>query len=176
MAPDNRHCSTTGRLRAVGLRPTRPRVGLGKLLFEGPARHVSAEQLYQEARACRLFVSLATVYNTLHQFAAVGLLRKVVVHTGQTFFDTKVSDHHHFYDEKTGLVRDIDEAEIRFARLPEPPPGYAITGVEVIVRVEAQGMEAGTPRPNGQAAIGHASASGAADAEISAPVRPEPAG
>ena len=136
-------CQTTSRLRAAGLRPTRPRVGLGKLLFEGPPRHVSAEQLYQEARSRRLFVSLATVYNTLHQFAAAGLLRKVVVHTGQTFFDTKVCDHHHFYDEKTGFVCDIDEREIAFARLPDPPPGYAITGVEVIVRVEAQEAEAG---------------------------------
>jgi Fur family iron response transcriptional regulator len=160
-------CTTTSRLRAAGLRPTRPRVGLGKLLFEGPARHVSAEQLYQEARGRRLFVSLATVYNTLHQFAAVGLLRRVVVHTGQTFFDTKVSDHHHFYDEKTGLVRDIDETEIAFARLPEPPPGYAITGIEVIVRVEAQAEE----RPNGQAASAPWS-----EQALSAPERPGPAG
>lgn len=129
---------TIAKLRAAGLRPTRPRVGLGRLLFEGPPRHVSAEQLYQEARSRRLFVSLATVYNTLHQFVAAGLLRRVVVHTGQTFFDTKVDDHHHFYDERTGFVRDIDEREIAFAKLPAPPPGYAITGVEVIVRVEAQ--------------------------------------
>lgn len=142
MDPASFSCMTTNRLRAAGLRPTRPRVGLGRLLFEGPARHVSAEQLYQEARAKRLFVSLATVYNTLHQFAAAGLLRKVVVHTGQTFFDTKVSDHHHFYDERTGMVCDIDEREIAFARLPEPPAGYAITGVEVIVRVEAQACTA----------------------------------
>lgn len=143
MASETPVCITTARLRAAGLRPTRPRVGLGRLLFEGPPRHVSAEQLYQEARDRRLFVSLATVYNTLHQFVAAGLLRRVVVHTGQTFFDTKVSDHHHFYDERTGFVRDIDEREIAFARLPAPPPGYAITGVEVIVRVEAQGAAEG---------------------------------
>lgn len=144
---------TIAKLRAVGLRPTRPRVGLGRLLFEGPPRHVSAEQLYQEARSRRLFVSLATVYNTLHQFVAAGLLRRVVVHTGQTFFDTKVDDHHHFYDERTGFVRDIDEREIAFAKLPAPPPGYAITGVEVIVRVEAQpsmdGRPAATPAAEG---------------------------
>lgn len=138
MPPETSSCPTTARLRAVGLRPTRPRVGLGRLLFEGPPRHVSAEQLYQEARSRRLFVSLATVYNTLHQFAAAGLLRKVVVHTGQTFFDTKVCDHHHFYDERTGFIRDIHESEIAFAKLPQAPAGYAITGVEVIVRVEPQ--------------------------------------
>ncbi|MCS6878830.1 MAG: Fur family transcriptional regulator [Geminicoccaceae bacterium] len=138
MASETNPCPIVARLRAVGLRPTRPRVGLGRLLFEGPPRHVSAEQLYQEARSRRLFVSLATVYNTLHQFAAAGLLRKVVVHTGQTFFDTRVCDHHHFYDERTGFIRDIDDSEIAFAKLPEAPPGYTITGVEVIVRVEAQ--------------------------------------
>jgi len=117
MAEEPAASITIAKLRAAGLRPTRPRVGLGRLLFEGPPRHVSAEQLYQEARSRRLFVSLATVYNTLHQFVAAGLLRRVVVHTGQTFFDTKIDDHHHFYDERTGFVRDIEEHEIAFARL-----------------------------------------------------------
>ncbi|MCX7629801.1 MAG: transcriptional repressor [Geminicoccaceae bacterium] len=156
MASETNPCPIVARLRAVGLRPTRPRVGLGRLLFEGPPRHVSAEQLYQEARSRRLFVSLATVYNTLHQFAAAGLLRKVVVHTGQTFFDTRVCDHHHFYDERTGFIRDIDDSEIAFARLPEAPPGYTITGVEVIVRVEARTARpvdgsAAAPRPGAEA-------------------------
>lgn len=162
MSAEPTACITIAKLRAVGLRPTRPRVGLGRLLFEGPPRHVSAEQLYQEARSRRLFVSLATVYNTLHQFAAAGLLRRVVVHTGQTFFDTKVDDHHHFYDERTGFVRDIDEREIAFAKLPAPPPGYAITGVEVIVRVEAQ------PGPGGA----KTATSPAEGVPVSAPERP----
>lgn len=164
MAPVTSSCPIVARLRAVGLRPTRPRVGLGKLLFEGPPRHVSAEQLYQEARERRLFVSLATVYNTLHQFAAAGLLRKVVVHTGQTFFDTRVCDHHHFYDERTGFIRDIDDCEIAFAKLPEAPPGYTITGVEVIVRVEAQPSRTANGRTTAQDADREQEARAQADA------------
>lgn len=127
------------RLQAAGLRPTRQRLGLICLIYRAEDRHVSAESLYHEARAAGLNVALATVYNTLHQFAAAGLLRKVVVNTGQTFFDTNVSDHHHFFDERTGSLTDIADDEIEISRLPAAPEGREIDRVEVIVRLRESG-------------------------------------
>jgi Fur family iron response transcriptional regulator len=123
------------RLQAAGLRPTRQRLGLICLIYRAEDRHVSAESLYHEARAAGLNVALATVYNTLHQFAAAGLLRKVVVNTGQTFFDTNVSDHHHFFDERTGEVQDIPEGEVALARVPAPPEGFEVAHVDVVVHL-----------------------------------------
>jgi Fur family iron response transcriptional regulator len=80
-------------------------------------------------------VSLATVYNTLHQFAHAGLLREVAVDLGQSYFDTNTSKHHHFFDGDKGRLVDIPEHEIGIARLPPPPRGQEIAGVEVIVRL-----------------------------------------
>src|SRR5260370_25005441 len=85
-------------LRAAHLRPTRQRLTLARLLFEQGDRHVTAEQLHGEA-AVR--VSLATVYNTLHQFIEAGLLREVGMNSDRSYFDTNVSDHPHFFFEDT---------------------------------------------------------------------------
>jgi Fur family iron response transcriptional regulator len=124
-----------GRLRAVGLRPTRQRIALARLLFEGSDRHVTAEQLRTEAQDAAIRVSLATVYNTLHQFTAAGLLREVVVEPGRSYFDTNVDDHHHFFCETTGLLQDIPGASVAVGALPSPPPGTEISRVDVIIRV-----------------------------------------
>ena len=123
------------KLRAAGLRPTRQRMSLAKLLFELGDRHVTAEQLHQEASAGRVRVSLATVYNTLHQFTSAGLLREVVVQPGRSYFDTNTSDHHHFFIESNGHLQDIPGDSVVLAKLPEPPQGTRIARVEVIVRV-----------------------------------------
>jgi Fur family transcriptional regulator, iron response regulator len=123
------------RLQVAGLRPTRQRMALAKLLLESGPRHITAEELFHEARSAGIPVSLATVYNTLHQFTGVGLLRAVVVDLGQSYFDTNTSHHHHFFDEKTGELTDIPEEAIEIGRLPEPPDGSEIERVEVIVRL-----------------------------------------
>src|SRR5205823_6022200 len=123
------------RLRQIGLRPTRQRVGLARLLFEGGDRHVSAEQLHGEALAAAIRVSLATVYNALHQFTAAGLLREVVVEPGRSYFDTYVDDHHHVFWESTGMLQDIPGQDVVVSGLPLPPNGTAIRRVEIIVRV-----------------------------------------
>ena len=122
-------------LKAAGLRPTRQRLALAKLLLESGPRHVTAEELFHEARSAGIPVSLATVYNTLHQFTSVGLLREVVVDMGQSYFDTNTSHHHHFFDEATGALTDIPDRDIEINRLPEPPLGSEIERVEVIVRL-----------------------------------------
>ena len=131
------------RLRAAGLRPTRQRLALARLLLDGGDRHVSAEQLYGEAAAAAVPVSLATVYNTLHQFTEVGLLREVVVEPGRSYFDTNIDDHHHFYCESTGKLQDIPGAAVTVGQLPNAPEGSEISRVDVIIRVRRQNARQG---------------------------------
>ena len=123
------------RLKAVGLRPTRQRLALAKLLFGSGNRHVSAEQLHGEAVGARVRVSLATVYNTLHHFTAVGLLREVVVEPGRSYFDTNTSHHHHFFCEEDRNLVDIPGEELKVEKLPRPPPGTTVTEVDIVIRV-----------------------------------------
>ena len=124
------------RLRAVGLRPTRQRLALAKLLFDGAGDwHVSAEMLHGEALKNRMRVSLATVYNTLHQFTEAGLLREIVVDSGRSYFDTNVKNHHHMYVEERRDLVDIPEADIEIKRMPTAPEGMEVSSVDVIVRV-----------------------------------------
>jgi Fur family iron response transcriptional regulator len=127
--------SALDRLRSVGLRPTRQRLALARLLFDAGHRHVSAEQLHGEAIAADVRVSLATVYNTLHQFTSVGLLAEVVVEPARSYFDTNVDDHHHFFFEDTGALIDIPGDRVVVNDLPAPPDGMAIRRVDVIIRV-----------------------------------------
>ncbi|MBE0530519.1 MAG: transcriptional repressor [Rhodospirillales bacterium] len=127
------------RLRAAGLRPTRQRLALAKLLFDGGDRHVTAEMLHAEVLNANVRVSLATVYNTLHQFTSCGLLREIVVDASRSYFDTNMSDHHHFYMEDGGELLDIPGDEIVVSRLPAVPAGRQIKRVEVIVRVGPEG-------------------------------------
>jgi Fur family transcriptional regulator, iron response regulator len=123
------------KLRRVGLRPTRQRVSLGWLLFGKGDRHVSAEMLYEEAMRARVPVSLATVYNTLHQFTEAGLLRQLAVDGSKAYFDTNASDHHHFFVEKDDVLIDVPNEGISVADLPEPPEGYEVARVDVVVRM-----------------------------------------
>ncbi|HXP75432.1 MAG TPA: Fur family transcriptional regulator [Stellaceae bacterium] len=125
-------------LRAAKLRPTRQRLALARMLFDKGDRHVTAEQLHGEAQAAAVRVSLATVYNTLHQFIAAGLLREVVVDPGRSYFDTNVSDHHHFFHEESGRLQDISGERLGVAELPAPPAGTQIRRVDVIIRVSPE--------------------------------------
>src|SRR3989440_1454016 len=127
------------RLRAAGLRPTRQRLALARLLLENGERHITAEQLHAEAARAAIQVSLATVYNTLHQFTDAGLLREVVVEPGRSYFDTNISDHHHFFCEVTGKLQDIPGEDLRVTSLPMPPAGTEISRVDVIIRVRPGG-------------------------------------
>jgi Fur family iron response transcriptional regulator len=123
------------KLRRAGLRPTRQRVGLGWLLFAKGDRHLTAEMLYEEASRARVPVSLATVYNTLHQFTQAGLLREVAIDGSKTYFDTNTGDHHHFFVEGENELRDIAGAQIEVGALPAVPEGMEIARVDVIVRL-----------------------------------------
>ena len=123
------------RLRDAGLRPTRQRVALARLLLSRGERHMTAESLYEEAMAADVPVSLATIYNCLHQFTRAGLVREVVVDPGRSYFDTNVSEHHHFYHEGSGALTDIPGAAIELGRLPAAPDGTTIARAEVIIRL-----------------------------------------
>jgi Fur family transcriptional regulator, iron response regulator len=127
------------RLKSAGLRPTRQRVALAKLLLETAPRHVTAEELFQEARAAGIPVSLATVYNTLHQFTEVGLLRQVAVDGSKTYFDTNTTAHHHFFVEGDNALVDIPGAEEIVSKIPAAPTGYEIARIDVVVRLRKKG-------------------------------------
>lgn len=126
------------RLRAAGLRPTRQRLALLRLLTDQGFKHWTAEHVLQQAKAARIRVSLATVYNTLNQFTAAGLLREVVVDAGRSYFDTNISAHHHFFDERTGALADIPGDRVRVSDLPPAPEGAEIARVDVIVRLNSR--------------------------------------
>jgi Fur family iron response transcriptional regulator len=126
------------RLRAAGLRPTRQRVALARLLLEYGNRHVTAEQLHSEALGAAIPVSLATVYNTLHQFIDCGILRELVIEPGRSYFDTNLDDHHHFYCESTGLLQDIPGELVMVGRLPQPPAGAEISRIDVVIRIRQE--------------------------------------
>ncbi len=123
------------RLRRAGLRPTRQRIVLGHLLFGTGDRHVTAERLHAEALAAGEHVSLATVYNTLHQFKRAGLLRELAIDGARAYFDTNTSNHNHFFVEDAGELLDIASSEIRVDGLPEPPEGMKISHIDVVVRL-----------------------------------------
>ena len=122
-------------LRRAGLRPTRQRLALSGLLFGSHDRHVTAEQLHAEAVAAGERVSLATVYNTLHQFKHAGLLRELAIDGAKTYFDTNTSNHNHFFIEREGKLVDIPGDDIRIDGLPEPPEGMRIAHIDLIVRL-----------------------------------------
>ena len=122
-------------LRQVGLRPTRQRMALGWILFGKGDRHLTAEALYEEATRAKVPVSLATIYNTLHQFTEVGLLRQVAVDGSKAYFDTNVTAHHHFFVEGDDVLLDIPGAEVLVGKTPSPPEGYEIARVDVVVRL-----------------------------------------
>jgi Fur family iron response transcriptional regulator len=125
-------------LRRAGLRPTRQRMALATLLFGSGDRHANAEMLHEEAVRSGERVSLATVYNTLHQFVRAGLLREIAIGGQRAYFDTNTSNHNHFFLESEGRLIDIDSNTIRVDGLPQPPENLKISHIDVVVRLVAK--------------------------------------
>jgi Fur family iron response transcriptional regulator len=130
------YARTIDMLRQANIRPTRQRVGLSHLLFGQGDRHVTADQLHAEAQAAGLQVSLATVYNTLHQLGDAGLLSEVLVEPGRSYFDTNIDTHHHFYNVDTGELADIPSGDVDVTAMPVPPAGTMVDQVSIVVRVK----------------------------------------
>ena len=123
------------KLRQVGLRPTRQRMALGWILFGKGDRHLTAEMLYEEATKAKVPVALATVYNALHQFTEVGLLRQIAVDGAKAYFDTNATEHHHFFVEDDSELVDIPGSGMVVGKTPKAPEGYEVTRIDVVVRL-----------------------------------------
>ena len=123
------------RLREAGLRPTRQRMALTDLIFDGGDRHFSAEELHAEARGVKIDVSLATVYNTLHHFTEAGIVRVLSVEGSKTYFDTNTSDHHHYFIEDENRVVDIEGDPLALIKAPFVPEGMELVNIDVVVRL-----------------------------------------
>ncbi len=131
--------SLQSKLQSAGLRATPKRMAIGKLLFDGVDRHVTADDVAALARRHNVRVSLATVYNTLNQFVAAGLMKRITLDSDRTWFDTNVSEHHHLYFEDKGALHDVPGDTVRISGLPEAPAGSEVRSIEVIVRVAGTG-------------------------------------
>ncbi len=117
------------------IRPTKIRRAIAGLLFDGHDKHVSVDDVIDLARRQKIRTSVASVYNTLNQFASAGLLRRVTVEQGRAFFDTNLSAHHHFYFEDEERLEDIPTEDINVSGLPELPQGRTIKSVDVTIRI-----------------------------------------
>ncbi len=122
------------RLSDCGIRPTGQRVRIAALLLSAP-QHLSAEQILDSLRAAGARVSKATVYNTLNLFAERGLIRQLSVDGSRAWFDSNVDAHYHFHDVSTGALIDVPVPEVEFSRLPPPPPGTEVAGIDVVIRL-----------------------------------------
>ena len=127
--------NVVARLREAGLRPTRQRCSVATQLFGQGDRHVSAEALHEEVAKAGVRVSLATIYNTLHQFQQAGLLRELAIEGQRSYFDTNTSNHNHFYIESQGQLIDIPGDSVRVDGVPQPPAGMRISHIDVVVRL-----------------------------------------
>ena len=126
------------KLRSSGLRPTKQRVEIAKFLFEREKTfHFTVESLNKLLTKKSISkIALATIYNTVHAFKAAGHLSEVEVRGNKSYFDTNVSNHHHFYDNETSELIDIDASEIVILKIPKAPNGKKIKNVEVFINLK----------------------------------------
>tara|TARA_Y100000590_G_C14876091_1_gene697007 strand:- start:34 stop:450 length:417 start_codon:yes stop_codon:yes gene_type:complete len=127
----------TERLRASGLRPTKQRLAVCKILFDRKKTfHFTIEKLKKIVeKNSKKKISLATLYNTVHAFKERGYLKEISLKGNKTFFDTNIKNHHHFYDEDMSQLIDIDDKNISIDYLPKTPAGKKIKSVEVLVKI-----------------------------------------
>jgi Fur family iron response transcriptional regulator len=128
------HIESANRLASIGIRPTAQRARIATLLMSGP-QHLSAEQILAQLRAEGARVSKATVYNTLNLFAKRGLVRPLSVDHDRSWFDSNVEPHYHFHDTATGRLTDVPVPEVEFQRLPAPPEGMEVAGIDLVIRL-----------------------------------------
>ena len=126
--------SLSQRLTRSGVRPTAQRLRIASLLLGRP-QHLSAEQVLAGLRSAGLRVSKATIYNTLNLFAASGLIRQLSVGSDRCWFDSNTDAHYHFHDLDSGALMDVALSDVEFQRLPEPPPGMQVDGIELVIRL-----------------------------------------
>ena len=123
------------KLRDVKLRPTKQRILLANLILDGKNKHFTAETIQKEVSTKGHNISLATIYNCLNKFVNVGLLKQIDQQGEVTIFDTNVSHHHHFLNQNTGELTDIEPDEITFSKFPKIPRGFQNVGFEVLIKI-----------------------------------------
>ncbi len=117
-----------------GIRPTAQRLRIATLLLAEP-QHLSAEQILANLRSRGARVSKATVYNTLNLFASHGLIRQLSVDGARAWFDSNIDAHYHFHDVSSGALIDVPVPDVEFSRLPPPPPGTEVEGIDLVIRL-----------------------------------------
>ncbi|MAC40775.1 MAG: transcriptional repressor [Pelagibacterales bacterium] len=123
-------------LKEANLRPTKQRVSLVANIYKYGNRHVSAESLHKEILDTGDNVSLATVYNTLHHLTNLGFLRQVKINERQNYFDTNITDHHHFFDKSNNSLIDISKDLIKIQGIPTPPKNKIVSDIELIISIK----------------------------------------
>ena len=126
------------KLRNSGLRPTKQRLQICEVLFDCERTfHFTINELAQKIKKqLNSKISLATVYNTVHAFEKKGYLKQIPINSNQTYFDTNITDHHHFYDIQSEKLIDIDNKDIGPINIQKSIPGKKIKSVEVLVKLE----------------------------------------
>ena len=122
-------------LRSKSLKLTKQRLLVASYLFDGHNKHVTAEDLFIKLNKSKSRISLATVYNTLHEFYKNKLINKLSVNSEKIYFDTNMSSHHHFYNKEDEMLVDVSN-NLRINGLPNPPKGKKIEKIEVLVHVK----------------------------------------
>ena len=125
------------KLRSSGLRPTKQRILIAKKLFDRKETfHFTAETLNKEInRKGQNKISLATIYNTVEAFKRAGHIREILTNNCKSYYDTNIKSHHHFYDETTKELTDINYKQVKLSKVPTPPKGKKIKSLEVVIRI-----------------------------------------
>lgn len=126
------------KLRNSGLRPTKQRLQICEVLFETERTfHFTINELEQKIKSkIDNKISLATIYNTVHAFEKKGYLKQIPVNSNQTYFDTNITDHHHFYNLKDGKLIDLENSDVGPINIKRKIDGKKIKSIEVLVKLE----------------------------------------
>jgi Fur family iron response transcriptional regulator len=135
----NQNTEIVNKLRSIKLRPTKQRIRIAEFLFSREKTfHFTVENLNKiiNKKGNLEKISLATIYNTIEAFKKAGHLKEILTNNNTSYFDTNVSSHHHFYDDETNELTDINFNEIEVAKLPQAPKGKKIKEVEVVISLQ----------------------------------------
>ena len=126
------------KLRKSGLRPTKQRINICEVLFNRvDTFHFTINDLAKMIESnAKEKISLATVYNTINAFEKKGYLKEIVINSSQTYFDTNISNHHHFFDEKEKKLIDLESDDVEPIKIKKTIPGRKIKSVEVLVKID----------------------------------------
>ncbi len=126
------------KLRNSGLRPTKQRLQICEVLFDTEKTfHFTINELDQKIKdKIHNKISLATIYNTVHAFEKKGYLKQIPINSNQTYFDTNITDHHHFYNLRNGKLIDLENSDVGPINIKKKINGKKIKSIEVLVKLE----------------------------------------